>query len=167
MLCKIWGFRGGDYVECCLCDVMPCGSCKNRCFVEIYRLHHQGGNKLLVAANVIPSSLIFSPWWYSRYVPPKRRLLQEPHGVTYQKKAFFWFITLDVIYRYLPFNKLSKYSFGTATALTASWYDQEFSLFNIVRTDPGVQPACYQLSTWHNFSGDKSAGPRSLPRTSN
>jgi hypothetical protein len=30
-----------------------------------------------------------SPWWRRRYVPPKRRFLQEPHGVTSQKTAFF------------------------------------------------------------------------------
>jgi hypothetical protein len=35
-----------------------------------------------------------SPWWWMRYVPPKRRLLQEPHGVTSQKTLFFkcWLI---------------------------------------------------------------------------
>jgi hypothetical protein len=27
--------------------------------------------------------------WWKRYVPPKRRLLQEPHGVISQKTAFF------------------------------------------------------------------------------
>jgi hypothetical protein len=31
----------------------------------------------------------FSPWGWRRYVPPKRRLLQEPHSVTSQKMAFF------------------------------------------------------------------------------
>jgi hypothetical protein len=30
-----------------------------------------------------------SPWWRRRYVPPKRRFLQEPHGVTSQKTTFF------------------------------------------------------------------------------
>jgi hypothetical protein len=30
-----------------------------------------------------------SPWWLRRCVPPKRRFLQEPHGVTSQKMAFF------------------------------------------------------------------------------
>jgi hypothetical protein len=30
-----------------------------------------------------------SPWWRRRYVPPKRQFLQEPHGVTSQKMAFF------------------------------------------------------------------------------
>jgi hypothetical protein len=36
-------------------DVMPCGSCKNRHFKGMYRLHHV--LQLLVTANV-PSSLI-------------------------------------------------------------------------------------------------------------
>jgi hypothetical protein len=30
-----------------------------------------------------------SPSWWRRYVPPKRRLLQEPHGITSQKTPFF------------------------------------------------------------------------------
>jgi hypothetical protein len=30
-----------------------------------------------------------SPWWRRRQVPPKRRFLQEPHGVTTQKTPFF------------------------------------------------------------------------------
>jgi hypothetical protein len=29
------------------------------------------------------------PWWWRRYVPPKHRFLQESHGVTSQKTAFF------------------------------------------------------------------------------
>jgi hypothetical protein len=45
--------------------------------------------RLLVAACVVPSSPILSPWWRRRQVPPKRRFLQEPHGVTTQKTQFF------------------------------------------------------------------------------
>jgi hypothetical protein len=30
-----------------------------------------------------------SPWWRRRQVPPKRRFLQEPHGITTQKTQFF------------------------------------------------------------------------------
>jgi hypothetical protein len=30
-----------------------------------------------------------SPWWWRRYIPPKRRFLQEPHNVTSQKTPFF------------------------------------------------------------------------------
>jgi hypothetical protein len=30
-----------------------------------------------------------SPWRWRRYVPPKRRFLLEPHGVTSQKTQFF------------------------------------------------------------------------------
>jgi hypothetical protein len=30
-----------------------------------------------------------SPWWRRRQVPPKRRFLQEPHGVTTQRTPFF------------------------------------------------------------------------------
>jgi hypothetical protein len=49
-------------------DITPCSSCKNRCFIGMYRLHHQGDCmshiifrsvfRLLVNANVVPSSPI-------------------------------------------------------------------------------------------------------------
>jgi hypothetical protein len=29
-----------------------------------------------------------SHWWWRRYVPPKRRFLHEPHGITSQKSPF-------------------------------------------------------------------------------
>jgi hypothetical protein len=38
--------------------VTSCGSCKNRRFGGTYRLHYQGGEKLLVAANIVVISLI-------------------------------------------------------------------------------------------------------------
>jgi hypothetical protein len=36
-----------------------------------------------------------SPWWRRLQVPPKRRFLQEPHGVTTQKTPFFMFLILS------------------------------------------------------------------------
>jgi hypothetical protein len=45
--------------------------------------------RLLVTANAVPSWLNLSPWWWRRQVPPKRRFLHEPRGVTFQKKALF------------------------------------------------------------------------------
>jgi hypothetical protein len=35
-----------------------------------------------------------SPWWRRRWVPPKRRFLQEPHGVISQQTSFFIAIKL-------------------------------------------------------------------------
>jgi hypothetical protein len=45
--------------------------------------------RFLVNANVVPSSPILVRWWWRPYVPPKRRLYQDPHGVASQKTAFF------------------------------------------------------------------------------
>jgi hypothetical protein len=44
---------------------------------------------LLVAASVAPSSQILDTLIKEAQVPPKRRFLQEPHGVTTQKTPFF------------------------------------------------------------------------------
>jgi hypothetical protein len=43
----------------------------------------------LLLLTVFLACWLFSPWWYRGYVPLKRRFLQEPHGVTSQKTAFF------------------------------------------------------------------------------
>jgi hypothetical protein len=45
--------------------------------------------QLLVTANNVPSSPILVTLMMEVCVPPKRRFLQEPHGVTSQKMAFF------------------------------------------------------------------------------
>jgi hypothetical protein len=45
--------------------------------------------RLLVAACFVPSSPIFVTLMNEAQVPPKRRFLQEPHGVTTQKTQFF------------------------------------------------------------------------------
>jgi hypothetical protein len=47
---------------------------------------------LAVTSDVLTLFLVrwlFWSWWLRRYVPAKRRFLQEPHGVTFQKMAFF------------------------------------------------------------------------------
>jgi hypothetical protein len=46
-------------------------------------------SQLLVTGNVVLSSLILFPMMRMPYVPPKRRFLQEPQGVTSQKAALF------------------------------------------------------------------------------
>jgi hypothetical protein len=37
-----------------------------------------------------------SPWWRWRYVPPKRRFLQEPHGVISENSPFFIVTTVNI-----------------------------------------------------------------------
>jgi hypothetical protein len=53
-------------------------------FIRVTRLGELGTAVALFLAHVF-----LSPWWRRRYVPPKRRFLQEPHGVTSQKTTFF------------------------------------------------------------------------------
>jgi hypothetical protein len=89
-------------------DVTPCGSCKDRRFGGTWRLlHQQEQHKLQLATDVrceeiIPRSIascylqlvlflvhrFLPPWWRRRQFPPKRRFLQEQHGVTSQKTPF-------------------------------------------------------------------------------
>jgi hypothetical protein len=81
-------------------DVAPCGSCENRRLGGKYRFHRQGGNnqranftrsvfELLFTVNVVFSSLILFMLMMRRYLSPKRRFLEEPHGATFQKVSFF------------------------------------------------------------------------------
>jgi hypothetical protein len=63
--------------------VMPCGSCMNRCFRGMHAAKKYYSHIaflpsicwLLVTANVVPSSLILSLWWWRCYIPPKHRFL--------------------------------------------------------------------------------------------
>jgi hypothetical protein len=56
---------------------------------QVYLVFLRSICQLLVAACVVPSSPIFVTLMKERQVPPKRRFLQEPHGVTTQKTPFF------------------------------------------------------------------------------
>jgi hypothetical protein len=66
-------------------DVTTCASCKNRRFGGTYMVFLRNVRRLLVTANVFLVHRLLSLWWRRRYVPPKRRFLQESHGVTSQK----------------------------------------------------------------------------------
>jgi hypothetical protein len=48
----------------------------------------QLGTFAVTSNRAFPVNLFLSPWWWRRYVPPKRRFLQESHGVTFQKTRF-------------------------------------------------------------------------------
>jgi hypothetical protein len=47
------------------------------------------GFRLLVRLTLFLVHRFLSPWWLRPYVTPKRRFLQEPHGVTSQKTPFY------------------------------------------------------------------------------
>jgi hypothetical protein len=73
-----------------------------------------------------------SPWWRRRQVPPKRRFLQEPHGVTTQKTPFFkcWFISSQLCATYprrgttlsLSLILHSNWLCTILLTLSANWY---------------------------------------------
>jgi hypothetical protein len=54
---------------------------------SIIRVTIIGKLRLLVTANVPSSPILFTLWW-KRYMPPKRRFLQESQDVTSEKAAF-------------------------------------------------------------------------------
>jgi hypothetical protein len=97
-------------------DNTPCGSCKNRRFGGKYHLHHQGDKnrlarnnvssnyqpkhaakkyygssflRLLVTANVVPSSPILVTLMMEAIHYSETRILQEPHGLLSQMTTFF------------------------------------------------------------------------------
>jgi hypothetical protein len=72
--------------------------------------------RLLVTANV-SSSPILVTLIMGRHGPPKRRLLQEPHGVRSQKTAFFlsrsvYTSTLEPTQTNTSFSRLPSTEFG-------------------------------------------------------
>jgi hypothetical protein len=93
VLCKIWGFDGGDYEECrllgCL-DLMALvrTDVSEEFSAPIIRLRIIGelGTTLAVTSN--RGTQYLSPRWWKRYDPPKRRFLQDPCCVTFQKTFF-------------------------------------------------------------------------------
>jgi hypothetical protein len=51
--------------------------------------------------------IFFAPWWRRRYDLPKRRLSQEPHGLTSHKTAFFIVAAVKVWNLISPWTSLS------------------------------------------------------------
>jgi hypothetical protein len=72
-------------------DVTPCDSCKNRRFEGTF----------------------LSSWWRRRQVPPKRRFLQEPHGVTSQNTPLFRYLQarqVALLFNSIQFTVLGVWS---------------------------------------------------------
>jgi hypothetical protein len=69
-------------------------------------LRRNTGFQLQLALFLVHRFLL--PWWTRHYVPPKRRFLQEPHGVTSQKTGFILFtIVFLIITKILQINNLA------------------------------------------------------------
>jgi hypothetical protein len=90
-ICAVTRFENLKYAI--FWNVTLCGSCKILYFGGLYYLSHQkllcNMLQLIVTANIVPNSLIFSPWSCRRYVPLKHWFIQEPHGITSNRMAFF------------------------------------------------------------------------------
>jgi hypothetical protein len=71
-------------------NVMPCSSCKKSDVLEV-RITSIFREKGISELETTLPHWFFSPWRWRRYVPPKRRFLQELHSVTSQKTAFLNF----------------------------------------------------------------------------
>jgi hypothetical protein len=59
-------------------------------------------SELRTTLEIVPSLLIFSPWWRMLYIPPKRRFLQGSQGITYKNTALFKF------YDHMPLHPLTS-----------------------------------------------------------
>jgi hypothetical protein len=78
-------------------DAALCRPCVNKRFGGTYRLHLKGRNirergtrfSGWLQINAVSRSSIFLPWRWRRYVPPKRRLMQDLHSATSYKTTFF------------------------------------------------------------------------------
>jgi hypothetical protein len=71
-------------------DVTPCGFCKNQRFgVTWYLVFLRSVRRLLVTANVVPSTPILVTLMKEALSSVETLVLTEPHGVTSQKTQFF------------------------------------------------------------------------------
>jgi hypothetical protein len=101
-------------------DVMLFGSCKNGCFGENIV-------SIIMATRIceLGTTLVVTSNQWRRYVAPKLRFLQEPHGATSQKTAFFNKCTrnchnvtiLDIFHR--PFFKRRRFGDGKQVSGTS------------------------------------------------
>jgi hypothetical protein len=69
-----------------------------------------------------------SPWWRRRHVSPKRRYLQEPHGVTSQKTPFF------IVYSWLQFSGWVLSSLSLTAMMSLSSENVAMVLFSVACT---------------------------------
>jgi hypothetical protein len=69
-----------------------------------------------------------SPLWRRRYVPPKRRFLQEPHGVTSQKTSFFTVTAVKASNLTITYTRSSSPSFAPHVPPTSSSSTWKFYL---------------------------------------
>jgi hypothetical protein len=85
--------------------------------------HSFASQRATVTANVVLIRSLFSTWRWRRYIPPKRQFLQEQHGATPQKTAFFLpnirkkfqkrEDQLPLGWIYLFYNKIERYMIST------------------------------------------------------
>jgi hypothetical protein len=83
-----------------------------------------------------------SPWWRRRQVPPKRRFLQEPRGVTTQKTPFFVTILDSTGTRTPTPGRPAVYSRRADCARAALWVEQNDATRLLYRTMLGTLLLC-------------------------
>jgi hypothetical protein len=110
--------------NCVFWDVTPCGCCKKRRFGGPYRLHQGDKNilrsvrRLLVTANVVPSSPILVILMKEALSSSEKSVLTDPYGVTSQKTPF-----------------LTASNDHTRDSPSCTRLSNQFVLYNLVETE--------------------------------
>jgi hypothetical protein len=133
-------------------------------FIKVTRICELGA--MLAVTSVVPSSPILVTLMKEAQVPPKRRFLQEPHGVTSQKTPFFIIFSLcNFGLNSIAFKSYdsagTKYRLEDRRAKVPVLEGSEMPLFH-VQPGSGVHPVSYPVST-----GCKVTGTSGVPFTSN
>jgi hypothetical protein len=98
--------------------------------------------------------LLFSSWWWRRYVPPKHRFLQEPHGVTSQKTGLLIVTAVKTsnLASHYQFNWMVPFQFtflhGTSDVLMGLLSLHSSSLSSSWRTDDVSNLSAQYLSSY-------------------
>jgi hypothetical protein len=95
MLYKKWYFHGRKYEDCRL---LVCYALRLLELTFRRNVSSPFSFGWYLVLTLFLTRWFLSPWWWRRYIAPKHRFLQDPHGVTSQMEAFLTWYYLFIVW---------------------------------------------------------------------
>jgi hypothetical protein len=106
--------------------------------------------RLLFTASVVPSSLsLVTLMKEALSSPPKRRFLHEPHGVTYQKTAFFKGHRVCFFLCISPQHLLNVFELAESRILPEFDRSYRYRSHNVHRNRHSIREGPNRAISWH------------------